>query len=92
MGGRVKGWLGVPNRGMCDGVTVVTVGRYFSSRALLFVYTKKIRNHHHNRHTVTNKKRSQFWHDRSKNWREVGVPNGGVFYIDGVGLPLWNIL
>jgi hypothetical protein len=38
---------------LCDGVTVVMVLRYFSSRALLFVYIKKIRNHHHYRHTVT---------------------------------------
>lgn len=25
-----------------------------------------------------------------KGW--LGVPNRGVFYIDGVGLPLWDIL
>jgi hypothetical protein len=50
---------------MCDGVTVVMALRYFSSKDLIFPLYKKIRNHRHNRHTVTpsqksmNEKRSE---------------------------------
>ena len=38
---------------MCDGVTVMTALRYFSSRDYIFFIYKKIRNYHHYRHTVT---------------------------------------